>query len=118
MADDPTPDAWMCLACSYAENSLDCLRCSQRRRHDGDVPTTMAAATARWAVARWDTMTTTMATDDNDDNDDDDDDDGNGATGDGIQRQWRQRWRRTTTTMRSMATVQQATMMATLVIII
>jgi hypothetical protein len=71
MADDLTPKAWMCLACSYAENSLDCLRCSQRRRHDGDVPTTMATATARWAVAQWDTMMTTMATDDDNDNADD-----------------------------------------------
>jgi len=26
--DDPTTDAWMCLACSYAEISLDCLRCT------------------------------------------------------------------------------------------
>ena len=63
MADDPTPEAWMCLACSYAENSLDCLLCSQQRRHDGDVP--------RWAVAQWDTMTTTMATDDDNDKNDD-----------------------------------------------
>ena len=28
MADDPTTDAWMCPACSFAENSLDCLRCT------------------------------------------------------------------------------------------
>ena len=28
MADDPTTDVWTCLACSYAENSLDCLRCT------------------------------------------------------------------------------------------
>jgi hypothetical protein len=34
----------------------------------------------------------------------DDNDDGNGATGDRIQRRWRQRWRRTTTTTRLMAT--------------
>ena len=40
--------------------------------------------------------------------------DGDGATGDGIQRQWR----RTTMTTRSMATARRATMMATLVIII
>jgi hypothetical protein len=45
---------------------------------------------------------------------DDDDDDGDGAMGDGIQ----QRWRQTTRTTRSMATVRRATMMATLVIII
>ena len=28
MADDLTPDAWICLACSYTENSLDCLCCT------------------------------------------------------------------------------------------
>jgi hypothetical protein len=28
MADDPTTDEWMCPACSFAENSLDCLRCT------------------------------------------------------------------------------------------
>jgi len=28
MADDPATDAWMCPACSFAENSLDCLRCT------------------------------------------------------------------------------------------
>ena len=40
--------------------------------------------------------------------------DGDGATGDGIQQQWR----RTTMTTRSMATARRATMMATLDIII
>jgi hypothetical protein len=28
MADDPATDAWMCPACSFAKNSLDCLRCT------------------------------------------------------------------------------------------
>jgi len=28
MADDPTTNAWMCPACSFAENSLDCLHCT------------------------------------------------------------------------------------------
>ena len=28
MADDPTTSAWMCPACSFAENSLDCLHCT------------------------------------------------------------------------------------------
>ena len=28
MADDPTTDAWVCPACGFAENSLDCLRCT------------------------------------------------------------------------------------------
>jgi hypothetical protein len=35
--------------------------------------------------------------DDGDGDDDDDDNDGNGATGDGVPRRWRQRWRQTTT---------------------
>jgi hypothetical protein len=36
-------------------------------------------------------------------------DDGDGATGDGIRRQWRQRWRQTTTTTRSMVTARWVT---------
>jgi hypothetical protein len=87
--------------------------------------------TAQQVTARRDTTTTTMATGDydndvngdgasgndfDDDGDDDDDNDGNGAMVDGIRRRWQGRWRRTTTTMTSMATARLATkstMMAT-----